>query len=111
MATFFSTYDSWKLATPWDDPATRPTLEQTDVTAAHIKAVVPPQLSCAFTCAPWSRRTLTASIFPVRAAIMSAVFPSIVRGASTAAPALSSFSIMAAFPLMVARSSGLTMTI
>ena len=27
------------LATPWDDPATRPTLEQTDVTAAHIKAV------------------------------------------------------------------------
>ena len=27
------------LATPWDAPATRPTLEQTDVTAAHIKAV------------------------------------------------------------------------
>ena len=27
------------LATPWDDPATRPTLEQTDITAANIKAV------------------------------------------------------------------------
>ena len=27
------------LATPWDDPATRPTLEQTDITTANIKAV------------------------------------------------------------------------
>ena len=27
------------LGTPWDDPATRPTLEQTTVQAAHIKAV------------------------------------------------------------------------
>src|SRR5574341_433170 len=27
------------LGTPWDDPATRPTLEQTQVQAAHIKDV------------------------------------------------------------------------
>ena len=74
--------------------------------AAHIKAVVSPQVSFALTCAPLSNSTLIASGLPVRAAIMSAVSPYFVSGAFGSAPALTSFSIMAAFPLMTASCSG-----
>src|SRR5205823_9937659 len=55
---------------------------------AHIKEVVPPQVSTALICAPLSRRTLIASGLPVREAIMSAVSPYFVNGAFGFAPAL-----------------------
>src|SRR5579871_3760109 len=73
---------------------------------AHIKADVPPQVSCVFTLAPLSNSTLIASVFPLRAAIISAVSPSLVSDALGSAPALMSFSIMAALPFSVASISG-----
>ena len=73
---------------------------------AHIKAVVPPQVSAELISAPLSKSTLTASGLPVRAAIMSAVSPYFVSRGFTSAPALMSFSIMAALPLTAASSSG-----
>ena len=56
--------------------------------AAHIKAVVPPQVSFALTLAPLSSSTLMASVLPVRDAIISAVSPDGVSGAFGSAPAL-----------------------
>ena len=44
------------LATPWDDPATRPTLEQTDITTANIKAVPKNYGSTAPTSRKWPAR-------------------------------------------------------
>ena len=62
--------------------------------AAHIKAVVPRNVSFAFTSAPCASSTLIASRLPVRAAIINGVSP-LGRRSLTSAPAFSSFSINA----------------
>ena len=73
---------------------------------AHIRAVVPPQVSFALTFAPLSNSTLTASVFPVRDAIMSAVSPYWVSGTFGSAPALMSISTIAAWPFSAASCIG-----
>ena len=64
-------------------------------------------VSLALTFAPRSRSSLTASILPVRAAVIRAVSPpGLALFGST--PASSSLRIMAALPLVAARSIGVT---
>ena len=73
--------------------------------AAHESGVSPIQLSCTFTGAPCPTSALMAGALPVRAAIISGVWPS-DSCALTSAPALTSRSIISALPFSAASDSG-----
>ena len=73
--------------------------------AANMTAFWPLIVSFAFTSAPCSSSTVTASGFPAAAASMSAVVPALL-GAARSAPLSSSSSIIAALPFLAAMRRG-----
>ena len=73
--------------------------------AAKVNAVSALAFSFAFTFAPRSTRSVTASALPAEAASMSAVVPFVVALLGSA-PAVSNVPIIGASPFLLAMSSG-----